>query len=240
MPGDTIMRPIVARVAILSTLLFLTAVPARSTQVVPRTSQELGRDSALVVRGTVEEVRSFWTPSRTKIFTEVVVRVEEGYKGGASEQIRILQLGGSVDGVRVTVSGALQWRDQEEVLLFLEPYVKDTYQVSGFSQGKFRIERDPATGEANQIDLGGPLPSGDGLVLAGKTLYVVQNQLNQIGVITLSTDLGSGVVGEPITDPAFNVPTTADLFGSSLYAVNAKFGTPPVGTPYEVVRVDRN
>ncbi len=108
------------------------------------------------------------------------------------------------------------------------------------SAGEAVYTVDPATGEANQIDLGGPLPSGDGLVLAGKTLYVVQNQLNQIGVITLSTDLGSGVVGEPITDPAFNVPTTADLFGSSLYAVNAKFGTPPVGTPYEVVRVDRN
>lgn len=99
---------------------------------------------------------------------------------------------------------------------------------------------DPTSGEASEIDLGGPLPSGDGLVLAGKTLYVVQNQLNQIGVISLSADLGSGVVGESITNTAFAVPTTADLFGSSLYAVNAKFGTPPTGTPYEVVKVDRN
>jgi len=100
---------------------------------------------------------------------------------------------------------------------------------------------DPGTGEASQIDLGAALPAGDGLVLAGKTLYVVQNQLNQIAVVTLSADLGSGVVGEPITNPAFDIPTTAGLFGSSLYAVNAKFGTPPTPTtPYEVVRVDRN
>ena len=84
-----------------------------------------------------------------------------------------------------------------------------------------------------------PLPAGDGLVLSGKTLYVVQNFLNQIGVIELSPQMGSGVVGEPITDPNFNIPTTAAQFGSSLYAVNAKFGTPPEGTPYEVVRVDR-
>jgi hypothetical protein len=110
--------------------------------------------------------------------------------------------------------------------------------VSSVGESIFNV--DPATGEANQIDVGGSLPSGDGLVLAGKTLYVVQNQLNQIGVVSLSSDLGSGVVGEPITNPAFNVPTTAALFGSSLYAVNAKFGTPPAGTPYEVVRVDRN
>ena len=139
------------------------------------------------------------------------------------------------------------------------PLAGDWQQVAGFnangieatSNGKTLVivnsggqavyTVDPGTGEASQIDLGGALPAGDGLVLAGKTLYVVQNQLNQIAVITLSTDLGSGVVGEPITNPAFDIPTTAGLFGSSLYAVNAKFGTPPTPTtPYEVVRVDRN
>jgi sugar lactone lactonase YvrE len=98
---------------------------------------------------------------------------------------------------------------------------------------------DPGTGSATQIDVGGPLPAGDGLVLSGRTLYVVQNFLNQVGVIQLHPQMGSGVVGEPITDPNFNVPTTAGLFGSSLYVVNAKFGTPPEGTPYEVIRVDR-
>lgn len=98
---------------------------------------------------------------------------------------------------------------------------------------------DPGTGSASLIDVGGPLPAGDGLVLSGKTLYVVQNVLNQVAVIQLDPHMGSGVVGEPITDPNFNVPTTAGLFGSSLYVVNAKFGTPPDGTPYEVIRVDR-
>lgn len=99
---------------------------------------------------------------------------------------------------------------------------------------------DPTTGAATQIDLGGEaLPNGDGLVLHGKTLYVVQNQLNQIGVVALSPDLSSGVVGEPITSPHFDVPTTAAAFGDSLYAVNAKFGTDPEGTDYEIVRVPR-
>ncbi len=99
---------------------------------------------------------------------------------------------------------------------------------------------DPETGVATEIDLGGEsLPNGDGLVLLGRTLYVVQNQLNQIGVVTLSPDLSSGTVGEPITNSAFAVPTTAAPFGNALYAVNAKFGTPSEGTPYEVVRVLR-
>ena len=119
------------------------------------------------------------------------------------------------------------------------PDGKTLFVVNSASQAVYTV--DPVTGFADQVDLGGaPVPNGDGLALAGKTLYVVQNQINQIGVITLSADLGSGTIGEPITNPNFNVPTTAGVFGSSLYAVNAKFGTPPAGTPYEVVRVDRN
>lgn len=117
------------------------------------------------------------------------------------------------------------------------PNGKNLIIVSSAAEALYTVN--PRTGQASQIDLGGPLPAGDGLVLSGKTLYVVQNILNQVGVIQLSPQMGSGVVGEPITDPNFNVPTTAGLFGRSLYVVNAKFGTPPEGTPYEVIRVDR-
>ena len=99
---------------------------------------------------------------------------------------------------------------------------------------------DPATGYADLIDLGGAVVNGDGLVLAGRTLYAVEGGKNQITKIRLSPSLGSGVVVDALTSPAFDVPTTAALFGKSLYAVNAKFGTPPTpATPYEIVRVDR-
>ena len=38
----------------------------------------------------------------------------------------------------------------------------------------------------------------------------------------------------------FDVPTTAARFGNSLYAVNARFSTPPTPTTeYQVVRVTR-
>lgn len=98
----------------------------------------------------------------------------------------------------------------------------------------------PTTGVAAQIDLGGPLPNGDGLVLQGKTLYVVQNFINQIGVIELSPDLSSGTDGAPITSTSFDIPTTAVIFGKSLYAVNAKFtAADPSVTDYEIVKVSR-
>jgi hypothetical protein len=100
---------------------------------------------------------------------------------------------------------------------------------------------DPATGVATRIDLGtGAVPNGDGLLLQGKTLYVVQNQLNQIAVVKLNSDFTSGTIASTITSPLFRVPTTIARIGDLLYAVNARFGTTPTpDTEYEVVHVPR-
>jgi hypothetical protein len=111
--------------------------------------------------------------------------------------------------------------------------------VNTSAQTLYRV--DPLTGEAIAIDLGGAsLPNGDGLVLIGKTLYVVQNFLNQIAVIKLNNTLTAGTLTDTITDDAFRIPTTAALFGSRLYAVNARFDTPPTpDTEYEIVQVKK-
>lgn len=100
---------------------------------------------------------------------------------------------------------------------------------------------DPASGEATLIDLGGgSVPFGDGILLQGKTLYVVQNQLNQIAVVELAPDTLSGEITGTITDAAFDVPTTIASFGPYLYAVNARFGTAPgPDVEYDVVQVRR-
>jgi sugar lactone lactonase YvrE len=97
----------------------------------------------------------------------------------------------------------------------------------------------PATGVARLIDLGGAtLPNGDGLLRRGRTLYAVQNVLNQVAVVRLNQRGSAGTVTGTITDPALDVPTTVAAFGPFLYAVNARFGTPPTPTtPYTVVRL---
>jgi sugar lactone lactonase YvrE len=100
---------------------------------------------------------------------------------------------------------------------------------------------DPVTGVATRINLGGAsVPNGDGILLQGLTLYVVQYRLNQIAVVELNSDLTAGEIVATITDSDFRVPTTIAGFGNSLYAVNARFGTPPApDTEYEVVLVSR-
>jgi sugar lactone lactonase YvrE len=98
---------------------------------------------------------------------------------------------------------------------------------------------DPATGAAKQISLGSEsVVNGDGILLAGKTLYVVQNQQNTVAVISLSTDLGAGTVLTRLMDSDFSVPTTIDELGRRLYAVNARFGIAnPASAAYQVVQL---
>jgi streptogramin lyase len=100
---------------------------------------------------------------------------------------------------------------------------------------------DPQTGDASLIDLGGgAVPNGDGIWLDGKTLYVVQNSLNQVAVVQLNPELTAGEITGLVTDPDLDVPTTLAEFGSNLYAVNARFSTPPMpDTGYDVVKVSK-
>jgi hypothetical protein len=96
------------------------------------------------------------------------------------------------------------------------------------------------SGVAHAITLasGESVPNGDGILLDGKTLYVVQNQSNVVAKISLSSNLRSGRVLRRISDPGFDVPTTIAELGSRLYAVNARFGTPPSpSTDYWVTQI---
>jgi sugar lactone lactonase YvrE len=100
---------------------------------------------------------------------------------------------------------------------------------------------DKETGDATLVDLGGSsLTNGDGLRFAGGMLYVVRNRLNLVEEVRLTPDLTSGEVIRSITDPGFDVPTTLAAFGSTLYAVNARFTTPPTPeTTYTIVGIPR-
>lgn len=110
--------------------------------------------------------------------------------------------------------------------------------VNSSNGGLYRV--DPRTGATTLVDLGGAvLTNGDGLLREGRTLYAVQNRLNQVAVLTLSKDGGSGTLQRTITDDDFDVPTTVARQGRSLYLPNARFSTTPTPTTeYWITRVD--
>jgi hypothetical protein len=103
----------------------------------------------------------------------------------------------------------------------------------------FRVE--PSTGQTVQVDLGGYLlTNGDGLELRGSRLFVVRNMDNLIAEVRLGARLTTGALVRELTSPDFDVPTTATFAAGRLWAVNARFGTPPASTTeYWVTQVPR-
>ncbi len=167
--------------------LVAAALPALATQIIQAPPQEIAKASTLVVDGTVSGVRSYWNADHSKIFTETTVAVNATHKGANASTVRVVQLGGVVGNVRQTAHGALAWTRGEEVLLFLEPAGTSSpgaFQITGFSQGKYEIERDAKTDrayvrQAMPADVSGTTPS-----------MTSTNTSSQGGKVTLDQFLG--------------------------------------------------
>jgi hypothetical protein len=110
--------------------------------------------------------------------------------------------------------------------------------VAQSSTGKlFRV--DPATGAADELELGGVnLGYPDGLELLGHTLYVVRPFQNRVTVVSLGARLTGGVVLGDLTDPTLDIPSTATVAAGRLWAVNLRFTTPVTPTtPYWITQL---
>jgi sugar lactone lactonase YvrE len=86
---------------------------------------------------------------------------------------------------------------------------------------------------------GGPLTAGDGILLEGRRLFVVRNQLELIVTVALGRRLDEGRVVAQFTDAALQFPTTVARSHGLLLVVNSQFdrrgGTPEL--PFNVAGV---
>jgi sugar lactone lactonase YvrE len=100
---------------------------------------------------------------------------------------------------------------------------------------------DAETGSSTEIDLGGEaVPNGDGILLQGRRLWVVQNQEELLTLVRLSPDLSSGDIVDRFPDDTFDVPTTVARAGNRLAIVNARFGVEdPEDAEYWVTQIRR-
>ena len=186
--------------------------------------------SASFINDVVVTKRAAWF---TDSFKAVLYRVPLGPNGrpGGPTSFTTVNLGGeysqgssfNVNGIDATQNG--------KTLVFVQS-----------NSGK--LFTTGANGVARTIVLAGgeSVPNGDGILLDGKTLYVVQNALDVVAKIALSPNLRSGRVVRRISDPAnLDFPTTIAELGSRLYAVNARFDfpSPNASTPYWVTRLSK-
>ncbi len=109
-------------------------------------------EAPIVVRGTVAGKRADWgrgSDGRDRIYTYFDLTVRERLKGDSGQALQILmrELGGEVGGVGMQVSGAAQFREGEDVVVFLSPAVEDSkgrtsYDVRGMMMGKYSVVLD--------------------------------------------------------------------------------------------------
>ena len=181
-------------------------------------SYRLSRGGSFVNDVVVTRTAAWFTDS----FKPVLYRVPLGAGGrpGAQSAVKTVRLTGAyrhasgfnVNGIDATPNG--------KTLVIVQSGTGKLFTVT------------PA-GVARAITLAGggqSVPNGDGIVLAGRTLYVVQNQLNVVAKIAVASNMRSGRIVRRISNPDFDVPTTAALQDSRLYVVNARFGTTPTPT----------
>jgi Cu-Zn family superoxide dismutase len=94
----------------------------------------------------------------------------------------------------------------------------------------FRI--DVGTKTVSAIDTAGAdLTGADGLVLDGRTLYVVRQPAAEIATVALSEDLTKGTVAARFKDAQLAWPATAAKVGDRLLVVNTQFNTRASKTP---------
>jgi sugar lactone lactonase YvrE len=193
-------------------------------------SYELPTSGATFVNDVVVTKRAAWfTDSQRAALYRLPLG--PGGRPGLASSITTVALGGDyVQGSGFNVNG-IDAAPNGKTLIFVQ---SSTGRL--FTTGANGVARVIALANSESV------PNGDGILLDGKTLYVVQNQLNTVAKIRLSSNLRSGTVVTRITNAQlptaaqFSVPTTIAEHGSRLYAVNARFGTPPAGADYWITQ----
>jgi sugar lactone lactonase YvrE len=115
------------------------------------------------------------------------------------------------------------------------PDGKGLLVVQSNTGGLFRVS---TSGVSRAVALASPLANGDGMLLRGRTLFVVRNQANAVVELRLNRSATSARQVQLLTDERFDVPTTVGAFAGRLYLPNARFNTEPGPTvPYQVVAI---
>ena len=128
-----------------TTLTFV--LPAFSTKPKATLTDNLTKQSDVIVVGKVGHLTSAWTEGKKMIETRVSVSVDQTIKGSIEERsITVVVPGGEIDGVGEWYSHTPRFGQDEDIVLFANKDQSGQYRVSGGEFGKVVIKKDVKTG----------------------------------------------------------------------------------------------
>ncbi len=118
--------------------------PQASALMVRKSIEELTSEADSILIGKVEKIESRWNEEKTLIYTYVTISVSQYTKtlSGMAEvkEVIVRVRGGEVGDIGLKVSDTPQFREGEEVFLFLRMEKLPLFSVAGLFQGKYTIE----------------------------------------------------------------------------------------------------
>jgi len=105
----------------------------------PGDVQSLTASSDAVVHARVLRRSSAWAPGGRQIFTTVVLKTLETWKGDPAAEVTVLVPGGEVGDITQTVQGVAAFSADEEVVVFLSRRGGSVYGVERWALGKFSV-----------------------------------------------------------------------------------------------------
>ena len=104
---------------------------------------ELAAASSKIVDGTVERIETRMVNG--KIISRLHLEVTKTWVGARNTELYVDVLGGTLDGITMTVPGGPTFEEGESVLLFI-----DQHRIVGFGQGAYTIDGAEATRVARE------------------------------------------------------------------------------------------
>ena len=115
-----------------------------SALMVKKSLEELTSEADSILIGEVKKIESQWNEEKTLIYTYVTISVKQHTKTlsgvGEVQEIIVKVPGGEVGDIGLKVSDTPQFREGEEVFLFLRMEKLPLFSVAGLFQGKYTIE----------------------------------------------------------------------------------------------------
>lgn len=134
----------------------LAAVRSGATTFVMLDQDQLAEMSAAVVRGTVSQIVAGQDAASGRIYTDIVISVEDVLRGDYAEgDWTIRERGGRVDGEEEWIFGAPRFQLGENVILFLDDRGDGSWRTTAMALGKFRVLGETLDGDLEiRRDLG--------------------------------------------------------------------------------------